>query len=84
MRIINDDHHESELNDAMKEILDLNAHNWLREDFPTLYALVKSEVEAGRPKADILRGCARIKKMNDTILNSAEMAIDYLTRKAKS
>lgn len=63
-----------------KKLLDLNAHSWLAEDFPTLYALVKSEVQAGRAKEDILRGCARIKKMNDTILNTVEMTVDHLTQ----
>jgi hypothetical protein len=78
-----DENHEPEVNEEMKKLLDSNAHNWLREDLPTLYALVKSEVEAGRPKADILNGCRRIKKVNETILNSIEMAIDHLEREAK-
>ena len=43
-------------------------------------ALVKSEVDVGRPKEDILKGCARIKGVNETILNSIEMTLDYLER----
>lgn len=42
---------------------------------------MKSEVEAGRAKEDILKKCAKIEKVDDTILNSIEMAIDYLTSK---
>jgi hypothetical protein len=73
-----------EIKQAITEVLDLNAHNWLAEDFPNLYALVKSEVEAGRPKEDILRRCAQNKEVNNIVLSAIAMAIDHLTREAKS
>jgi len=68
----------ADTDDYIKALLDLNAQNFLAEDFPALYALVKSEVEAGRANEDILKRCAKIDEVADTILNSIEMAIDYL------
>jgi hypothetical protein len=54
-------------------------NKFLAEDFPALYALVRSEVVAGRAKQDILRRCSEIKGVDETILNSIAMTIDYLS-----
>jgi hypothetical protein len=75
-----DDTPKPEANEELKRLLDLNADKFLHEDMPKLYATIRSDIEAGRTKADILERCADIKGMNEYVMNSIEMTIDYLLR----
>ena len=75
-----DESHEPEITEELKKLLELNAHNFLREDMPKLYATIAEQVTARKSKESIIAFCARIKGMNEFVMNSIEMTIDHLER----
>ena len=62
----------------MENLLHKAAHDFMREDFPVLYSLIVRMIEEGATKDEILAECAKAEDVDDDVLNSVELTIDYL------
>jgi hypothetical protein len=66
--------------EEIEPLLQKEANDWMRERCPTLYGFIAAQVSAGASREEILRECARIRKMNDRVIRQVEGTLAYLFR----